>query len=321
MNMPPLASETVVVEETKHNLFRDLLILSKPRISVMVLLTVAVAGLISAPPEARLVPLLHAMFGLLLVSASGCAINQYLERYVDWLMPRTAKRPLPDQRLTATQVAVFGAVTLGVGLTWLVTLVNWQSAVVAAATWIVYVAIYTPLKPRTWLNTFVGAVAGALPVLIGSTAMVDGQLTVAAWLLFAVLYIWQFPHFMAIAWLYREDYLAGKLRMASTESDSRALTGRVATLFAVILIPLTALAMWPATAWQVVMLVLTLLLGFWYLAAARQFQKQVGDIRARRLFRVSLLYLPGYLTLLSLATALPGPSPGLAVAIFTGGSG
>ena len=229
----------------RQRMIQDFFILAKPRISVMVLFTVAVAGVVSWNESSQAWSLAHAMIGLLLVSASGCAVNQYLERFVDWSMPRTADRPLPGQRLSSLQVALFGSVTLGVGLAWMWTLANWQSAMVAALSWVLYVCIYTPMKPRTWINTFVGAVAGALPVLVGSTAVAQGQITFAAWMLFAVLYIWQFPHFMAIAWIYREDYRLGKLRMASTESNAERLSGRVAILFAVALFPVTLMSLWP----------------------------------------------------------------------------
>ena len=171
-----LANETAIesdMEAQQPGMLRDFVELSKPRISVMVLLTVAVAGLVSLPSaiEGTAFKLVHAMFGLLLISASGCAMNQYLERYVDWLMPRTQKRPLPAQRLAAWQVASFGAITFGVGLAWLIALTNWQTASIAGINWVLYVLIYTPLKLRTWLNTYVGAVAGELPVLIGITAV------------------------------------------------------------------------------------------------------------------------------------------------------
>lgn len=293
---------------TRSRMIRDYIILAKPRISVMVVLTVAVAALISWP-ESGASPwrLIHAMIGLMLVSASGCAVNQYLERYVDWLMPRTAKRPLPDNRLSAGQVAVFGAVTLGAGTAWLAALVNWQTLVVALSSWVVYVVIYTPLKAHTWLNTFVGAVAGALPVLVGSTAITEGAITTQAWWLFALLYIWQFPHFMAIAWLYRADYERGALQMASTVKHAERLTAVVAVIFALAHLPVTALAFWPNTIVAASGCALGTALALWYISASVLFAQNVNDATARVLFRVSLIYLPLYLALLSLTAAFqPG---------------
>ncbi len=321
MSTQPVMVPSSARADTIQRMFRDFVILSKPRISVMVLLTVGVAGLVSAGAGSRLLDLFQAMFGLFLVSASGCAVNQYLERYVDWMMPRTARRPLPDQRLSARQVAVFGAVTLGIGLAWLVTLVNWQSALLAGATWILYVGVYTPMKSRTWLNTFVGAVAGALPVLVGSTAVAGGRITGPALLLFAVLYIWQFPHFMAIAWLYRDDYVQGNLRMASTELHAARLTGRVATGFAMALIPVSAMALWPAGLAEGILWSMAMALGVWYLMASLKFQKNTNENTARHLFRVSLLYLPLYLVALSLSALLPSGVAAMDVARISGVTG
>jgi protoheme IX farnesyltransferase len=299
-------------DRLQRGMIRDFIELAKPRISVMVLLTVAVAGFISfgqstSPDEVNPgMTLVNAMIGLLFVSASGCAVNQYVERYVDWLMPRTADRPLPGQRLSAGQVALFGAVTAGVGIAWLWTLVNWQTMAVAASSWVLYVCIYTPMKPRTWLNTFVGAVAGALPVLVGSTAVTGGQITFAASMLFAVLYIWQFPHFMAISWLYRDDYRRGQLRMASTETHAETLTGRVAVIFALALLPVMAISLWPAGILQGFLFSGALALGVWYLLASWQFANAVDDQTARYLFRVSLVYLPLYLVALTVSAWFAG---------------
>ena len=278
--------------------------LAKPRISVMVVFSVAVAGLVSLPMalEGTGWKLVHAMFGLLLVSASGCALNQYLERYVDWLMPRTEKRPLPANRLSSVQVAVFGAVTVGTGVAWLAALVNWQSALIAVATWVIYVWIYTPLKLKTWLNTYVGAIAGALPILIGSTAVCNGTISPGAWKLFLVLLIWQFPHFMAIAWLYRKDYRNADVLMATTVDDSGKLAGWHAVLFAIGLIPVTVWSMWSPEKVGMVLLGIVILLGGWYFLASIRFFQNTNDTTARRLFRVSLWHLTAYLVLLSIAT-------------------
>ena len=270
----------------------------------MVLLVVAVSGLVSAQPLSSISKLIHAMVGLLLVSASGCALNQYLERYVDWLMPRTAKRPLPDQRLSAGQVATFGAVTFGIGIAYLSMLVNWQTVLLAAISWFLYVWVYTPLKARSWLNTYVGAVAGALPVLVGSAAIASGQIAYASWLLFLVLYVWQFPHFMAIAWLYRDDYEAADLKMITTGDPNGLRTGRHAVIFALILLPLIAWALWPTGLSGIVVLLIAELLGIWYLWSAVEFARLPNVPMAKKLFRVSLVFLPSYLTMLSIASLI-----------------
>ena len=307
-----LRAETVmtqpIVSESSRGVIRSFIELSKPRISTMVLFSVGVAAIVSITPGSTnpnmgsVWMIIHGMIGLLFVSASGCALNQYLERYTDWMMPRTAKRPLPDYRLSAVQVAVFGAVTFGVGVAWCWALVNWQTAALAAGSWVLYVLIYTPMKVRTWLNTYVGAVAGAMPILVGSTAAADGQVTWPALLLFGVLYLWQFPHFMAISWLYRSDYRQGGIKMASTVDDSGKLVGHHAIWFAVLMLPVTAASFWPnnnAVDW--LFLVPVMALGLWYLQASISFFKDVNESTARRLFRVSLLHLTAYLVLLTAA--------------------
>ncbi len=301
-----VTAESLGKTGTRSESLRQFLVLAKPRIALMVLLTVAVAGLISSSGLIDTSRMLHAMIGLLLVTASGCALNQYLERYVDWLMPRTAKRPLPDQKLSAVQVASFGAVSFGVGIAYLWTLVNWQAAALAATTWVVYVWLYTPLKARSWLNTYVGAVAGAMPVLVGSAAVSDGSVTWPAWLLFTVLYIWQFPHFMAIAWLYREDYRLANLQMVTSGDAAARRTGWHAIVFSVLLIPVTLLALWPEQWWGAGLSVIGGIFGLWYVLASARFARRPNDFTARRLFRVSLLYLPVYLVLLSISARFLG---------------
>ena len=156
----------------------------------------------------------------------------------------------------------------------------------------------------------VGAVAGALPVLIGSTAVCDGKITIGAWLLFAVLLLWQFPHFMAIAWLYRDDYRSADVLMATTVDDTGRLAGWHAIVFAAALIPVTLLAVWPTglvgvaavVAWILTLIVL--MLGLWYQRDSIRFFKQVNEDTSRKLFRVSLLYLTAYLVVLSVRAML-----------------
>lgn len=304
-------TRTPTSETARPGVIRDFLTLAKPRISVMVLFTVAVSGLISWQPGAELPVLIHTMIGLLLISASGCAVNQYLERYVDWLMPRTAERPLPARRLSAIQVALFGTITMGMGTAWLWALANWEALAISVASWIVYVAIYTPMKAKTWLNTFVGAVAGAMPVLAGSVAVAGGEITTAAWLLFSVLYIWQFPHFMAIAWLYRRDYQLGGLKMASNEPNAAWLCGVISVVFAILLLPLCIVSLWPDRMIQWLACGLVVGLSVWYLIVSWQFYRDVNDDSARRLFRVSLAWLPAYLVVLLISLAgAPEPAMG-----------
>ncbi len=185
----------------------DYIELTKPRIVALELVTVVVSMHLASPWSVEPWVLLHTVLGAALVAASAGAFNQWWEQASDALMVRTADRPLPTGRLTATQVIVFGAVTLFAGSIELLFCVGYLTAGVAMATWLVYVLAYTPLKTRSPLNTAVGAVSGSLPILIGWTAT-GAAIDMRALALVAVMFLWQFPHFMAIAWLYRADYFA-----------------------------------------------------------------------------------------------------------------
>ena len=276
--------------------------LTKLRISVMVLLTFAVGAFLAANATgASVSPLvfLGAIVGMLAIAASGNAMNMYLERYSDFLMPRTADRPLPAQRLSATEVATFGAVTFGISIGCLLALVNWETAVCAVANWILYVFVYTPLKRRTHFNTEIGAVAGAMPIIMGSLATTQ-TVGLVCWAFFGVLFLWQFPHFMAIAWMYRDDYRKGGLKMLTVTEPTGAAAGRKAIVTGVLLIAVSLIPMMAMRtqihAW--IFAVVAIVLGWKYLKAAIAFNSTRTDPVARKLLRSSLLYLPLYMVLL-----------------------
>lgn len=272
---------------------RHYLELTKPRIAVMVLLTVIVGGILSVAAVDDFWLLVYSGLGVLLISASGSAWNQYLERYTDFMMPRTSRRPLPDYKLSAQQVAIFGAVTLGIGVAWLLSTVGWLTTLLGIGTWVLYVAIYTPLKIKTWWNTAVGAIAGAMPILIGSVAASE-SIPWRVWAFFIALFLWQFPHFMAIAWLYRRDYAAARLKMVTVVDPSGRLAGWHAVITAIALLVVTTAAAWlyPPTASRLVVAITSVAIGLWYLANSIQFFRHIDEPHARRLLRVSLLYLP-----------------------------
>lgn len=276
--------------------------LIKPRIAIMVLLTVVVAGYLVAGGQTSIWALLSVSIGVGLISASGSAWNQYLERYTDFLMPRTARRPLPDRRLSADQVTAFGAISFGAGLAYLGAVVGLSSMLLALATWILYVFVYTPLKPRTFWNTAVGAVAGAMPVLIGAVGA-TGKISFVVWGLFAILFLWQFPHFMAIAWLYRRDYAEAGLKMISVVDPSGRLAGlhAVAGAIAVWLVSVATGFGFSRVESRMLVVVIASLAGLWYLASSIRFAIRLDDRAARRLLRVSLIHLP--LVLLALVLA------------------
>ena len=271
--------------------------LTKMRISVMVVLTFVVAAIISQPIFIDFGALFWGCLGCLLICFSGNAMNMYVERKTDSLMPRTAGRPLPAAKLTSLEVLVFGAATFVLSSLIFWYFVNWQTAVCAAVNWICYVVIYTPMKKKTWFNTEVGSVAGALPVIMGALAT-TASVPLIAWAFFGVLVFWQFPHFMAIAWKYRHEYEAGGLQMLTVvdPSGKRAGTKSVLTCALLILVSLVP-AFQVRTLWQAVLLVvISLIVGLPYFKASLAFNADRNDASAKRLMRSSLLYLPLYMT-------------------------
>ena len=273
--------------------WRDYVALTKPRISFMVLLTVVAAGfLASTVVSVSALRVFNAVIGTLLVAASGSALNQCVERLLDARMSRTSNRPLPSGRLGLTEVVVFGTITLCVGLVYLWLAISPMVAGIGFATWVMYVWIYTPLKTRTWTNTIVGAVAGAMPVLIGWFAT---GATIHPWIigLFSLLFLWQFPHFMAIAWLYREEYEAGGMQMLPVVDRYGFWTAIKAVLSAGLLIPVTLLPVVALEGWtQIIYGLIVAALGGFYLYGACLFLRERSDRVARKLLRISLLHLP-----------------------------
>lgn len=278
----------------------DYLELTKPRIAAMVLVTVVVGACVGGwgPPLEQPGVLLQTLLATALVAGSASAFNQWLERGTDARMSRTKDRPLPAGRLGSLQVLAFGLVTVMVGLAWLALAVNTTTAWLGWLTWFTYVVVYTPLKSRTTFNTVVGAVAGALPVLMGWTA-VGAPLGTAATTLFLIVYLWQFPHFMAIAYLYREEYAAAGLQMLGSVAGTQRRAGLQALMSALVLLPVSLLPTVLQLAGPVYFVVATCL-GLAYLTAAARFLWLLDERSARGLLRCSLVYLPALLMLLML---------------------
>lgn len=275
----------------------DYVELTKPRIAALVLVCVAAGAFVSSWGQFEPVVLVHALVGTLLVAASASGFNHWLERHSDARMSRTASRPLPAGRLSTVEVIAFSVVCGVAGVAYLLWFVNPLAAMVGAATWITYVLLYTPLKSRTSLNTHVGAVSGALPVLIGAAA-VSGRWAPAL-ALFGILLVWQFPHFMAIAWIYREEYARAGLQMSPVVDPSGRSAGLTAVLNALLLLPLSYLAALHYPPWEAgLFLIAALVLGAGQLACALAFCWRRDLVSARRLLRASLVYLPAILLLL-----------------------
>lgn len=277
--------------------FADYLELTKPRIAVMALFTVGVGFLLAGATGGAFLTLLHTLVGAGLVAAGGSALNQLMERGIDARMRRTMNRPLPAARLSPAQAFGFGVGLGVVGMVYLALTVHAAAAVVAGVTFASYVLVYTPLKTLTVWNTPVGAVPGALPPVIGWCAVRGWDGAAGAASLFLILFLWQLPHFLAIAWMYREDYARGGLRMLPIVDPSG---GRTAVCMVVTAGLLVAASLLPVAIGMAggVYAVGAVLLGAQFVLRGVQFHRDRTDRRARRVLRASLVYLPGVLGLL-----------------------
>jgi protoheme IX farnesyltransferase len=278
---------------------QDYLELTKPRLSLMVLLTVAVGAFLASRGPLDLVLLMHVLVGTGLVVAGASAFNQYLERDSDALMQRTENRPLPAGRLSALEVSIAGLALALTGFAYLgLGIGRPLAAAVAAVAFFSYVFVYTPLKRRTTLNTLVGAVPGALPPIIGWTA-VRGTIDREAVVLFLLLFFWQVPHFLAIAWIYREDYRRAGLCMLPVGDADGAATSRQMVSYCLALIPVSLLPAVLRVAGPVYWIA-AMTLGIGFLVPAIAFARRPSLGCARRVLRASLVYLPAILVLLAL---------------------
>jgi protoheme IX farnesyltransferase len=283
-------AESVLPASGALPLLADLLELTKPNITLMVLVTTALGFLLASDGPLALPRLLVTIAGTGLVSAGASALNQVLERVPDAKMRRTARRPLPGGRLEADTALVF-AVVLGIaGLTVLALGVNLLTALLGALALCGYVFIYTPLKRMSSLSTVVGAIPGAIPPMMGWCAVRD-EIDLPAWVLFGILFFWQMPHFLAIAWLCREDYAAGGFPMLPVIDPSGTWSGRQAVLYGAALVPVSLLPSVLHLAGSFYFAG-ALLLGVSYLGAAVLFARQRSTPTARRLLLASILYLP-----------------------------
>lgn len=270
--------------------------LTKPRIAVMVLLTVAVGYVLGARGAAHPATMGFTLLGTGLVAAGASAWNQVIERERDGRMRRTAKRPLPAGLLQPLESALFASILAVAGIVILLVATNPMAASVALATFVLYVAAYTPLKPITTLNTVVGAIPGALPPVIGWAAA-TGTVGIEAFSLFLVVFLWQFPHFLAIAWVHREDYARGGHKMLPCIDPDGRQTARQAVAYALVLVPAGLLPTVAGIAggWYFAG---AFAAGLYYLAASLRFSAHRDDPSARKLMMASFVYLPVILLLL-----------------------
>ena len=271
--------------------FADVLVLAKVRVNALVVATTAGGYYMAARDTVDLTGLAVTCAGTALVASGAAAINQVTERDTDKLMERTRLRPVADGRMTAVEGRTIAAALSGAGLLLLWLATNATATIVALATLATYAAVYTPLKRRTSLSTVVGAVPGALPPMIGWAAASGSVSGIAPWTLFVIMFLWQLPHFLAIAWIYREDYARAGLPMLSVVDQHGGVTGRQAALWAAALVPFSQLPfLFGLTNGQYA--IGALLLGIVQLAVALRFARHRSEINARVLFYASITYLP-----------------------------
>jgi len=268
----------------------DYVALAKPRLNVLVVASSAAGYYLGSPSAPQLAPMALAVGGTALVAGGAAVLNQVYERDTDALMLRTRMRPLPDRRVGVDEARVFGIVLAAAGIAVLSLSANLLAALVAAATLAIYLAAYTPLKRRSAVSTLVGAIPGALPPLIGWTAG-RGAIDSGGWALFAIVFLWQIPHFMAIAWMYREDYRRAGFPMLPVIEPDGARTGRQAVLYAVALVPVSLVPAVVGVA-GLAYFWFALALGVSFLFLAARFAALRSEGRARALFYGSLVYLP-----------------------------
>ena len=289
---PSLSARTNVTPR-----WREYLVLTKPRIAVMGLVTVALGFLLAATGEWSGTTFGHSLLGIGLIAVSCSALNQWLERDSDRLMARTMNRPLPSGRMSPQEVLVFGLGLWLIGAVELIVFVNGLTALLASATLLLYVAVYTPLKRRTSFCTAIGAIPGAMPPVLGWVAA-GGELDAGAFALFATLFVWQFPHFLAIAWLYREQYAAAGLRMLPQTRPAPRITGWLCVGYALALIPVSMLLKDAALAGDLFAMI-AIVLGLGYVAFSVRFLLDESVRTARQLLWFSLVYLPALLLALT----------------------
>ena len=270
---------------------RDYLELTKPSITWLILMSTGVGYFYGMRGGAfNLILLLHTVLGTGLIASGTAALNQWFEREADRLMKRTARRPLPAGKLSANHALVFGATLSLAGFLELWFGVNRLSALIGLFTLASYLFLYTPLKSRTWWSTTIGAVPGAMPPMIGYAAAA-GTLNRESWVLFAILFLWQFPHFYSIAWMYKEDYARAGIRMLPVvEPDCRS-TARQIVLYGIALIPVS-LVPWLFGMSGRLYLAGALALGLWFLYSGVRVAVERTIARARAVLMTSVYYLP-----------------------------
>jgi protoheme IX farnesyltransferase len=291
-----MKSAAALPQERKNALLDDVLELVKARLSLLVLITTLVGFLLGWRGPLDWVLLTATLLGTALCAGGAAALNQWWERDVDSLMKRTRDRPLPASRMVPQDALLFGLFFSFSGIAILALFTNHRAALLAFATIAIYILVYTPMKRISSLNTLVGAIPGALPPLIGWVAA-RGNYNIEGCLLFATLWFWQMPHFLAIAWMYKDDYADGGFVMLTANDHEGLLTSRQALLYTLFLVPVTLLPSMLGFN-SPVYFIGALALGLAFTAFALRFIMQRSRNTARNLFFASIIYLPLLLGLL-----------------------
>jgi len=282
------ATPTLVAN--RHRRAADFIALTKPRLNSLVLATTATAYFLGDGQRLHWSLFLHTMVGTAFVAGGASALNQYWERETDRLMRRTRLRPLPDARLDGREAVGFALILSAVGVVQLAVGANLLTAIVALSTLLSYVVLYTPLKRRTSLSTIVGAIPGALPAVVGWTAATN-SLSPGAWVLFGIVFLWQMPHFLALAWIFRDDYASAGIPLLPVIQPDGRTTGHQSVLYAAGLIPVSLLPMAVGMA-SAYYLVGAIALGAILLVLSLEFASTRSIATAKRLFYATILYLP-----------------------------
>lgn len=268
----------------------DYLELTKPRITWLILMSTAIGYFFGWDGTWNFWLLFHTVLGTGLIASGTAALNQWYEHDADAKMLRTNKRPIPSGRVTAPHALLFGIAIAVLGFVELAWGVNLLTGLLGAFTLASYLFVYTPMKQKSWLSTTVGAVPGAMPPMIGFAAA-KGTLTPEAWILFAILFLWQFPHFYAIAWMYREDYQRAGIQMLPVVEPDGNSTSRHMVAFSLALIPVSLMPAFYAMSGKFYF-VGALMLGMAFLYASWQVYSDRSLVNARGVLKASVIYLP-----------------------------
>ena len=301
--MNPNATLTVEAERelAEPGLLTDLMTLTKARLSLLVIITTCVGYCLGSKGSFSWLGLVNATFGTALAAGGAGALNQWLEMRVDSLMERTKSRPLPAGRMSPSMALGIGSGLSALGSAWLAVTCNATSAWLAVATVLTYILLYTPLKRRTSLCTIIGAISGAIPPMIGWTAA-HPHFELGTWVLFGVLFTWQMPHFLAIAWLYREEYAEAGFVMLRPSDRTGGSTARESLGFTLALVAITMIPFWSGLLTDSY-LSGALLLDAGMTGAAVCFLTDRSRATARGLFFASIIFLPLILGLMVVTKA------------------